>query len=131
MIASDDFPGALKGERFDVVIDPVGGDLRTASLDVMAPLGRLLAVGNASGDWQHGVDTNRLWVSNLAILGFSVGSYLPTHPELARPAAEGALKAISAGLVNVHTDILPLEKAPEAHRRMEAGQVNGRILLVP
>jgi len=70
-------------------------------------------------------------VSNLAILGFSAGSYLPTDPELARPAAEGALKAINAGLVNFHTDILPLEEAPEAHRQIEAGQVNGRILLVP
>lgn len=76
-------------------------------------------------------DTNRLWLSNLAILGFNVGLYLPTHLELARPAGEGALKAVSAGLVDIHTDVLPLEEAPEAHRRMEAGQVNGRILLVP
>jgi NADPH:quinone reductase len=50
---------------------------------------------------------------------------------LARPAAAGALKAISAGLVNLHTEILPLEEAPEAHRQIEAGQVNGRILLAP
>jgi NADPH2:quinone reductase len=131
VIASDEFPDALMDERFDVVIDPVGGDLRTASLDVMAPLGRLLALGSASGDWQHRVETNQLWRSNLAILGFNVGAYLPTHPELARPAAEGALKAISAGLVNVHTEILPLEEAPEAHRQIEAGQVGGRILLAP
>jgi NADPH2:quinone reductase len=54
-----------------------------------------LAVGNASGEWRHSVETNRLWVSNLAILGFSGGSYLPTHPESVRPAAEGALKAVS------------------------------------
>lgn len=131
VIASDEFPEALSDERFDVVIDPVGGDLRTASLDAMAPLGRLLAVGNASGDWQHGVDTNRLWGSNLAILGFSVGFYLPAHLELARPAAEGALTAVSDGLIDLHTDILPLENAGEAHRRIEAGQVNGRILLTP
>jgi NADPH2:quinone reductase len=131
VIASDEFPDALIDQRFDVVIDPVGGDLRTTSLNVMAPLGRLLAVGNASGDWQHSVDTSHLWVSNLAILGSSVGSYLPSHPMLARPAAESALKAISASLVNLHTDVLPLEQAPEAHRRIEAGQVNRRILLVP
>jgi NADPH2:quinone reductase len=131
VIASDEFPDAPIDEPFDVVIDPVDGDLRTASVDVMAPLRRLLAVGNASRDWPHSADTNRLWVSNLAILGFSVGSYLPTHPEFARPAAEGALKAISAGLINLHAGILPLEQAPEAHRQIEAGQVNGRILLVP
>jgi NADPH2:quinone reductase len=63
LIGSDEFPNALIDERFDVVIDPVGGDLRTTSLDVMAPLGRLLAVGNASGDWRHRIETNRLWVS--------------------------------------------------------------------
>ena len=131
LIGSNEFPDVLIDERFDVVIDPVGGDLRTTSVDVMAPLGRLLAVGNASGDWRHGVETNRLWVSNLGILGFNVGSYLPTHPESVRPAAEGALEAVSEGLVNLHTDILPLEQAAEAHRRIEAGQVNGRILLAP
>lgn len=82
VIATDEFPDALTDERFDVVIDPVGGDLRTTSLDVVAPLGRLLAVGNASGDWQHSVETNRLWVSNLAILGFSVGCYPPNPPRV-------------------------------------------------
>ncbi|MGH2885875.1 MAG: zinc-binding dehydrogenase [Solirubrobacteraceae bacterium] len=131
VIASNEFPETLIDQRFDVVIDPVGGDLRTASLDVMAPLGRLLAVGNASGDWQHTVETNRLWRSNLAILGFNAGSYVPAHPESARPAAQGALKAVSAGLVNLHTDTLPLEQAAEAHRRIEAGQVNGRVLVAP
>jgi len=131
VIASEDFPDALNGERFDVVIDPVGGDLRTASLDVMAQLGRLVAVGNASRDWQHTVDTNRLWIANLAVLGFNVGLFLATHVELARPAADGALQAVGAGLVNLHTEVLPLEQAPEAHRRIEAGQVNGRILLAP
>jgi NADPH2:quinone reductase len=97
----------------------------------MAPLGRLLAVGNASGDWRQSVETNRLWVSNLAILGFSGGSYLPTHPESVRPAAEGALNAVRDGLVNLHTDTLPLEQAAEAHRRIEAEEVSGRILLAP
>jgi NADPH2:quinone reductase len=130
VIACDEFPNALSDERFDVVIDPVGGDLRTASLDVMAPLGRLLTLGNASGDWQHTVETNQLWLSNLAILGFNVGFYLPTHLQFARPAAEGALKAAREGLIDLHTDTLPLENASEAHRQIEAGHVNGRILLV-
>jgi NADPH2:quinone reductase len=130
VIAGDEFPDALTDERFDVVIDPVGGDLRTQSLDIMAQQGRLLAVGNASGDWRHSVETNRLWGDNLAILGFNVGAYLPTNPESARPAAEGALRAVSEGLIDLHTEILPLERAGEAHRRIEAGRVNGRILLV-
>jgi len=49
VIASEDHLAALGGQRFDVVIDPVGGQVRTDSLKVMAPLGRMLLVGNASG----------------------------------------------------------------------------------
>jgi NADPH:quinone reductase len=47
VIASEDLLAALGGQRFDVVIDPVGGQVRTDSLKVMAPLGRMLLVGNA------------------------------------------------------------------------------------
>jgi hypothetical protein len=81
VIASEDLLDAVDGQRFDVVIDPIGGQVRTDSLQVMAPLGRMLLVGNASGDWEHTVSTNALWRANIALLGFNVGSYLPAHPE--------------------------------------------------
>ena len=83
----------------------------------MAPLGRPLAVGNASGNWQHSVDANRLWVSNLAILGFSEASYLPTHPELARPAAEGALKPSA----RASSTFIPTSCRSKKHPRRTAG----------
>ena len=117
VIASDEFPNALIDERFDVVIDPVGGDLRTTSLDVMAPLGRLLAVGNASGDWQHSVETNRLWFSNLAILGFNVGAYSAAHPELARPPP----KARSKPSAQASSTFIPTSSRSNKPRRRSAG----------
>jgi NADPH2:quinone reductase len=131
IVASEDLLDAVGAQRFDVVVDPVGGRVRTDSLRVMAPMGRMLLVGNASGDWQHTVPTNALWGGNLAMLGFSVGFYLPSHPERARPAAQGALKAIGQGLVDIRTQTLPLAEAAEAHRRVENGSVGGRILLTP
>jgi len=131
VVASEDLVDGVGGQRFDVVIDPVGGQLRTDTLQVMAPMGRMLLVGNASGDWQHTVQTNALWASNLAMLGFSVGFYLPAHAEQAHPAAQCALKAVSQGLVGIRTQTLPLAEAPEAHRRLENGSVGGRILLEP
>jgi NADPH2:quinone reductase len=131
VVASENLVDAVGDRRFDVVVDPVGGRLRTDTLQVMAPMGRMLLVGNASGDWRHTVDTNALWGGNLAILGFAVGFYLPAHPEQARPAAEGALKAVGQGLVDIHTQTLPLAEAAEAHRRLEHGSVGGRILLTP
>jgi NADPH2:quinone reductase len=129
IIAIEDLTSSER--RFDVVVDPVGGQLRTDSLGVMAPLGRMLLVGNASGDWEHSVPTNTLWGGSLALLGFNVGYYLPSHPAQARPAAEAGLRAISQGLVDIRTETLPLADAAEAHRRLENGAVGGRILLTP
>jgi NADPH2:quinone reductase len=131
VIASEDLLAALGGQRFDVVIDPVGGQVRTDSLKVMAPLGRMLLVGNASGDWQHTVATNSLWLGSLTMAGFSSGYYFPAHPQQVQAAAQGAVNAISQGLVDIGTQILPLAEAAEAHRRAENRSVGGRILLAP
>ncbi len=131
VLASDDFAETAGDRRFDVVVDPVGGQVRTDSLRVMAPLGRMLLVGNASGDWQHTAPTNTLWGGNLAILGFAVGFHLPHHPEQGRPAARAALEAIRQGLVPIDVQTLPLSQAAEAHRRIEQGSVGGRIVLTP
>jgi NADPH:quinone reductase len=131
VIASEDLLTALGEQRFDVVIDPVGGQVRTDSLRVMAPLGRMLLVGNASGDWEHTVATNALWFGSLAIAGFNAGYYFPAHPEQAQPAAHGAISAIKQGLVDIRTEVFPLAEAAAAHRRAEAGALAGRILLAP
>ncbi|MFF0598669.1 quinone oxidoreductase family protein [Streptomyces antibioticus] len=131
VLASDDFAETVGDRRFDVVVDPVGGQVRTDSLRVMAPLGRMLLVGNASGDWQHAVPTNHLWGGNLAMLGFAVGYHLPAHPEQARPAARAALEAIRQGLMPIDVQTLPLSQAGEAHRRIENGSVGGRLVLTP
>ena len=131
IIDSAQLPARLAGERFDIVIDPVGGSVRTASIDLLAPGGRLLLVGNASGDWNHQIDSNRIWRGNLAVLGFSAGSFLPGHKDLARPAAAAAIRAAAAGLAQAHVETLPLSSAAVAHERLENHSVNGRLVLHP
>jgi len=105
---------ALRGERVDVVIDLVGGDLRSRSLDLLGPGGRLVLVGNASGDWSHGIESNRLWLASVTVAGFSAGAYVSTrHAELG-VAVQAALKATVEGLVAPEVDVLPLEDAAMA-----------------
>jgi NADPH:quinone reductase len=122
-------PDALGGEKFDVVIDPVGGALRTGSLDLLKPSGRLLLVGNASGDWDHTIPSNRLWFGSVIVAGFSAGSYLPAHKEEIRPAVEAALRVVGDGLADPVVDVLPLGDAVKAHERMESRALDGRIVL--
>ncbi len=129
IVDSEDLPGALAGEKFDVIVDPVGGAIRGQSLELLAPLGRLLLVGNASGDWDHRIDGNRIWQGNFAITGFAAGFYLPAHPEALPPAIEAALTAVAAGQADTDVELLPLADAATAHQRLEDHAVRGRIVL--
>ncbi|MGW4880133.1 quinone oxidoreductase family protein [Streptomyces sp. NPDC004262] len=131
IVDSADLPGALGDEKFDVVIDPVGGDLRTRSLALLRPGGRLVVAGNAGGDWTHQVDTNQLWLTGATVAGFNAGAYLPAHPQVVRPALEAALEAVAEGLGDMVIDVLPFAAAVTAHERMERREVDGRIVLVP
>ncbi|MEV6285838.1 zinc-binding dehydrogenase [Kribbella sp. NPDC051770] len=130
-VVPSDFVPALDGQLFDVMIDPVGGQLRTDSLQVMAPMGRMILVGNGSDDWAHTVPTNELWLKNLALRGFNAGLYLSTRQDEIPAAAAEALRAVQEGLLPLRTHTLPLADAAEAHRRLEKGGVGGRLLLTP
>ena len=122
---------ALEGEKFDIVIDPVGGPLRDESLALMRPGSRLIVAGNASNDWEHRASTNDLWLRSVTVSGFNAGAYIPAHPQALRPALAAALQAVAAGLVATGIDLLPFSRAVEAHQRMDSRAVNGRIVLTP
>src|SRR5256885_3458598 len=52
---------ATSGRGIDVVLDSIGGATREQGLDALAPLGRLVVVGNASGSGDVPVSSDRLW----------------------------------------------------------------------
>nr|WP_063817901.1 zinc-binding dehydrogenase [Herbidospora sakaeratensis] len=131
IVDSAELPDALGDERFDVVVDAVGGEVRTRSLSLVRPGGRVIVAGNASGDWNHQVDTNRLWLGGVTVAGFNAGAYLPAHPEVVRPALDAALEVVAAGLGDVGIEILPFEEAATAHERMRSRDLAGRIVLTP
>jgi NADPH2:quinone reductase len=105
VLLADQFPDALDGEQVDLVVDAVGGNLRKPSLDVLAPLGRILVVGHASTTPEAPILGNELWRRNLGIVGFSVGT------------------------LTLAIEELPLTAAAEAHRRLENRETAGRINL--
>jgi NADPH:quinone reductase len=132
VVESADFADALAQrdlDAIDVIVDPVGGPLRAESLKVLAPLGRLLAVGNASGTPDVPIGANELWLSNAGVLGFNVGGLLAGQPERGSAAARRALELVAAGRIATPQTTLPLDRAAEAHRRLEAGGLSGRAIL--
>ena len=108
------------GGRADVVLDFVGGDDSLAhAADVVAPGGVIVVVGEAGGTLPFGVDRHapEAWITSAAW-----GSARDLR-EIVRLAQQGRL--------SWEVETMPLEAVGEAHARLRAGRVAGRIVLVP
>lgn len=126
VILRDDLASA---GQFDVVVDMVGGPARQGSLDRLAPLGRLVVMGNASGAEDVGISANELWFSNKTVSGFNLAAYSAVHPDRAGQALRRAVRAASEGTLRVQVEAVPLSQVVETHRRIESGSTTGKLVL--
>jgi NADPH:quinone reductase len=63
-------------------------------------------------------------------MGYSIGSLSSSAPHLVAATARQTLDLIAHSQVKIDiTDILPLEQAGEAHRRLESRETMGKLLL--
>ncbi|QWU18551.1 zinc-binding dehydrogenase [Paenibacillus sophorae] len=121
---------ATGGAGVDAVFDPVGGEARSRSLQVLSPLGQLVVVGNASGEPDMLQSMNGLWIGNQAIAGFSLGGYAETAPNKVGAAAKEALGMLARGeLRSEVSGVYPLEQAAETHLLLEKKNTIGKIVL--
>ncbi|MFJ3207762.1 zinc-binding dehydrogenase [Streptomyces flaveolus] len=116
---------------FDVVIDVVGGPQLPLFLDKLNSNGRYVAVGVVGG--QPPADFGmRLLDAFRRSLSFATFSS-DTVPGPDRQAVRSSQfdDAVKGDLRTVVHDVLPLDQAVLAHREMDAGEVFGRVVLVP
>jgi NADPH2:quinone reductase len=131
VVVAAEVPTALGGERFEVVVDPVGGELRRKSVPLLAWQGRMLVVGNASGATDVTVDTNLIWKSAIGIIGYAIGGVYAADPERGVGAGKAVLPLLADGRLGLPVTLAPLDDAVAAFERFERGEIDGRLLLVP
>ncbi|TWF96880.1 quinone oxidoreductase family protein [Kitasatospora viridis] len=114
----------------DLVLDSVGGEVLLRSLDLLAPLGRLVVYGAASSELAA-IPVTRLFGLK-QVTGYSLLAWRAARPDLARRDVEETTAHFAAGRLRaaVHAE-LPLTEAVEAHRQLEERANLGRILLLP
>jgi NADPH:quinone reductase len=127
---SDRLVEANLGKRVDVVFEMAGGEVFEQSLHALAPFGRLVAYGNASGGANQ-VGTGRLMRRSTSVVGFWLmhcmgrpGMVREPLAELFERAARGELRPIVGGTY-------PLAEAARAHEDMQARRTTGKLLLDP
>lgn len=116
---------------FDVIIDIVGGPDLPSFIQRLAPNGRLVAVGLVGGypPADFGMAVLGAFQRSISFGTLSLGTV--PRAELARVRAEQFDAAVRGEIHAVVHDIMPLHAAADAHRRMDAGEVFGRIVLTP
>ena len=108
------------GRGVDVVFEHVGAATWEQSVFSMKPGGRLVTCGATTG-FDSKININYLFSRQLSILGSFMGH---------RSELFAALELIKRGLLKPVVDIvLPLDRAADAHRRLENREQFGKVVL--
>ncbi len=114
--------GARLPERVDAVMESVGQATWAHSLRAVRPGGAVVVCGATSGDAPP-AELARVFFSQLRVVGSTMGS----RAELERLLA----LLVTTGVRPVVDSVLPLGEAGEGLRRLHAGEVFGKVVLVP
>jgi NADPH:quinone reductase-like Zn-dependent oxidoreductase len=127
------------GGGVDFVFDPLGGESLSRSLHALKPGGMLIAFGFQNEVLGRGgsipMDFVKLtlwdWLPNgHATAFYSIGAMRRKHPEWFREDLAALFAMLAEGRIKpVIAEELPLAEVRQAHERVEAGQVAGKLVL--
>ncbi len=118
------------GRGADVIYDPVGGDVFDLSTKCIAPLGRLLVIGFASGRIPS-IQANRILLKNISIMGAVWGGHVQANPNYPAEAQKALDELYRAGQISPPTPVTyPLADAPRALRDLANRKIPGKAALM-
>lgn len=117
------------GVGVDVVYDAIGTTL-IESLSVTKPHGTVVYFGQAGG-YPPQIDPNLLMKESKRLVGGELWSHISDREELVKRA--GTLFSwVLKGMVPIpQATQFPLSRTGDAHRALESGKTQGKILLIP
>lgn len=117
-----------EGRGAAAVLDLVGGDTFTESLNAVGRAGRVVAMANVALA-PSTIDTRAFYPKNVSIHGFQITD-LMQHGWDPRPDLRELLAGVAAGRFTVPIDAtFSLEQAALAHRHLESRDTRGKVIL--
>jgi NADPH2:quinone reductase len=134
-VTRDDLTEALVeanlGERVDVVLEMAGGRVFDASLDALAPFGRLVTYGIASRE-PNTVSSGALMRKSRGVIGFWLMHCLRRPAELVDAPLQELFERAAAGELRVvEGGTYRLSEVRRAHEDLQARRTSGKLMLDP
>jgi NADPH2:quinone reductase len=138
----EDFTHVLPG-GFDVVFDGIGEDSYRRSFAALKSGGLLCAYGYTAGvQAQRRMLTMLMWVARLYLWrwlpggkrarGYSINVMRARHPAWFREDLERLFGLLATRAIRPHVaERISFDEVAEAHRRLEAGGLEGKLVLCP
>ncbi len=121
---------ATHGQGVDIILEMVGGEIAKQSLDCLAPFGRMVVYGAASGQMVQ-FSSVQLMRKNQAVIGYWLAQWIG-RPDRIAQATKDLLQYVAAGKLEIIVgQTFPLAQAAEAHRAMAERRTSGKVVLVP
>jgi len=138
----EDFTRVVPG-GFDVVFDGIGEDGYRRSFAALKPGGLLVAIGYSAG-----VQAKQGMLKTLALIGrlylwglvpggkrarfFSINVMRARHPDWFKEDLARLFDLLKSGAIRPRVaERISFDELPDAHRRLEAGGLEGKIVLCP
>ena len=121
---------ATGGRGVDVALEMTGGDTLLECLDALAPGGRMVVFGAASGTLPA-VPVQKLMARGAGVQAFFLGAYIMRRAVI-EPLLAELFGWLLEGKLSVHVGgRFPLAQAAEAHRAIESRATTGKLVVLP
>src|SRR6266567_3313300 len=120
---------ATRGQGTDIILEMVGGEIAEQSLKCLAPFGRMIIYGAASGKIAQ-FSGIQLTYKNQAIIGYWLTSQLQRVDRIAVAAMELMQFLASGKLQIIVGQTFPLAEAAQAHQAVAERRTMGKVVLL-
>jgi len=138
----EDFTKVVSG-GFDVVFDGIGEGGYRRSFAALKPGGLLIAIGYSAGvQAKQGMAKTLAMIARMYLWGllpggkrtrfYSINVMRARHPDWFKQDLAHLFKLLKSGAIHPRVaERISFEQVPEAHRRLEAGGLEGKVVLCP
>ena len=119
------------GKGVDLTLNPISGETLKSDLEALAPLGTTVIFGFLAGPLggTFGEELAKHFQKSVAVRVSDIYTYFGNRPDAFSADLASVFELLRDKVLRPQITTLPIAEAAEAHRRLEAGESTGKLVL--